>query len=433
MEKHPRVLVVSHNIFSRTGNMGRTMANLLSSIPSDCLAQLYFHSEIPTMDLCHRYFRITDRDVLRSVVTRKAGYRIYGKEDIREDSGRSRTDQGLTAKVYQFSRRRTPAIYCCRNWMWRLGKWESEALDQWIRDFAPDVIFFASGDYVFPYRIVERLSQRYHLPVVTWCCDDYYIGKRKSWSPLYHLNYHSLMRWAHKVEKRTLHYVVICDKMKEDYQKLFHKPMDVLRISVGDNPCKRPAEQRTGIVYAGNLGLNRVVPLLELAAQVKKAGIPGYEWVDVYSGEGNPKTLALLTEENGIRFHGAVPAAELTNILGAAKFVLHVEAFDEKSACRTRYSLSTKIGESLQSGACILAYAPRDIASMEYLREYSAAVCLERAQQLPQILRQLTTDREAFDGYVARASELAKARHSKESNDRLLQQIFMDVCKEEIQ
>ena len=401
MEKHPRVLVVSHNIFSRPGNMGRTMANLLSSIPSDCLAQLYFHSEIPTMDLCHRYFRITDRDVLRSVVTRKAGYRIYGKEDIREDSGSN--------------------------------KWESEALDQWIRDFAPDVIFFASGDYVFPYRIVERLSQRYHLPVVTWCCDDYYIGKRKSWSPLYHLNYHSLMRWAHKVEKRTLHYVVICDKMKEDYQKLFHKPMDVLRISVGDNPCKRPAEQRTGIVYAGNLGLNRVVPLLELAAQVKKAGIPGYGWVDVCSGGGNPKTLALLTEENGIRFHGAVPAAELTNILGAAKFVLHVEAFDEKSACRTRYSLSTKIGESLQSGACILAYAPRDIASMEYLREYSAAVCLERAQQLPQILRQLTTDREAFDGYVARASELAKARHSKESNDRLLQQIFMDVCKEEIQ
>ena len=62
----PHVLVISHNVFSASGNMGKTMENLLGGVDPAHLAQLYFHSEVPTRRCCLRYFRITDRDELRS-------------------------------------------------------------------------------------------------------------------------------------------------------------------------------------------------------------------------------------------------------------------------------------------------------------------------------------------------------------------------------
>ena len=67
----PHVLVISHNVFSASGNMGKTMENLLGGVDPAHLAQLYFHSEVPTRRCCLRYFRITDRDVLRSRLSRQ--------------------------------------------------------------------------------------------------------------------------------------------------------------------------------------------------------------------------------------------------------------------------------------------------------------------------------------------------------------------------
>ena len=415
--KEPKVLVISHNVFSASGNMGKTMVDMLSGIPAENLAQLYFHSEVPTLKMCKRYFRITDRNMLKSVLSRKGQYHIYREEDICENRGSSRTDSGMTAKVYQYSRRRTPLIYFARNTMWKLGVWNSNALNHWIQEFSPDVIFFASGDYSFAYRIVYKIAKRYHIPVVMWCCDDHYISRKKKASPMYHYVKNDLIKWAHRAADLSRCLITISDKMQQDYSALFGKQAEVIRISAKENPERVPVEEKSRIVYAGNLGVNRLEPLLELGRQLTKAGMTEYPWIDVYSGERDPKRLELLTKENGINFHGAVSQEELGRILGSAKYLLHVEAFDEDSMKRTRYSLSTKIGESLQSGACIVAYGPKDISSMEYLIEHDAAVFLSRPEDLISLLKKFDEEKETYKGYVERAVRLAEECHNKKLND----------------
>lgn len=154
----PRVLVVSHNVFSSSGNMGKTMMHMLAGIPPDNLAQLYFHQEIPTRRCCLHYFRMTDSNILHSLFTRKTEFRVFDASDIDESAVQSRTDTGWLAKVYQFSRRRTSFIYFLRDTMWRFGKWKTKALLEWVQAFAPNVIFLAAGDYAFPYRIAIWLS-----------------------------------------------------------------------------------------------------------------------------------------------------------------------------------------------------------------------------------------------------------------------------------
>ena len=85
MKQAPRILVISHNVFSQSTAMGKTLSSMLSCVPPDCLAQLYFHSEVPTTEQCRNYFRIRDQDVLCSIVTRRSSFTVYGEADIRSD------------------------------------------------------------------------------------------------------------------------------------------------------------------------------------------------------------------------------------------------------------------------------------------------------------------------------------------------------------
>lgn len=431
MNKCPKVLVISHTVFSSNGNMGKTMMDMLSCVPKEKIAQLYFHSEVPTQLNCEKYFRITDKDMLYSVFTRKARFKIFEKEDIETDRVNSRTDSGISAKVYQFSRKRTPMIYILRNIMWSLGKWYTNELDEWIKKFNPEVVFFAAGDYSFSYKLVYKISEKYQIPVVIYCADDHFIRQKKSGNLLYNYVNNNRVKWANRVVSKSCHMITISDKMERDYGTMFGLPITTIRISAQENHYRLSFSKRKGIVYSGNLGVNRITPLLEISRALKNASISGYEYIDVYSGEKNPQTLELLTLDNGIYFHGAVRKEKLEEVLGSAKFVLHTEAFDEISKVRTRYSLSTKVAEYLQSGACVLAYGPRDISSIEYLAENNAAVILNKAIDVTEKISNITNNCEMYEKIQSKAYELVSKRHNKQENDKKIREILFESGKKE--
>lgn len=424
MSRSCHVLVISHNVLSQSSAMGKTLSSMLSCVPPDCLAQLYFHSEVPTTEQCRNYFRIRDQDVLVSIVTRHSNPKIYGKEDIRSDISVARTDKGLLAKIYQFSRRRTPLIYNVRDLMWKCGKWDGKALKNWVEDFSPDLIFFASGDYVFPYRIAYTISCRSKIPIIMWCCDDFYFSNRymNTLGGKYH--HHNLMKWVRRLSEQIESVVVISEQMKQDYATIFSQPINVIRISAPENNKARPANERSGIVYVGGLGVNRITPLTELGQKLRTEQLPGYPYIDVYTNDRSPQTLAQLNEQNGIRFHGEIAAEKVPEILGMAKYILYVEAFDENSIERTRYSLSTKIGESLRSGACIIAYGPESIASMSYLKSESAAVILCSPEELCDFIVKLDANPSEYKNYIENAQQLAWKNHSKERNEAVMSDIL---------
>lgn len=424
MRRAPHILVISHNVLSKTTAMGKTLSSMLSCVPAENLAQLYFHSEIPTIDQCQNYFRIKDQDVLLSIFKRKIKPTIYGKEDIQTDRRFPRTDEGLVSKIYQFSRRRTPLIYYMRNLLWKIGKWDTAELRRWLDEFRPDLIFFASGDYSFSYRIAYSISMRLHIPIVMWCCDDFYFSKRYAGTIGGKYYHRDLMKWVKRISERTESVVVISEHMKRAYTALFSQPIHVVRISAPVNLMARPMQDRSGIVYVGGLGVGRITPLLELGRSLRRRHAPDCSYIDVYSNDRNQAVLQHLTEENGIRFYGGLAAEDVPSILGKAKFVLHIESFDEKAKERTRYSLSTKIGESLRSGACMIAYGPPEIASMEYLKENQAAVVLHAPDELSSAVDRLCSNPSLYQSYIEKAEQLAAKNHSKEKNDARMSAIL---------
>ena len=168
-----KILVVSHNVFSKTSNVGKTLSAYFRGVDSKDMAQFYIHSEIPTDDICENYYRITDKEAIKSVFTRRSG-RVFGKDDIKLDAADTRTDTGNTAKLYQKARSKRPFIYFARNTWWSLGKWNTKRLRAWLDEFDPDIVFFASGDYAFMYKIAEKIARMRKIPLVVSCMDDYY-------------------------------------------------------------------------------------------------------------------------------------------------------------------------------------------------------------------------------------------------------------------
>ena len=169
-----KVLLVSHTVLSRTGNMGKTLLGYLADFSPQEVAQFYIHSEVPTDNsVCIDYYRFTDVDAVKSVFSRHEGTR-FNAENIELKSSTTRRDVGTLGEIYQFGRKRSGNIYLMRNLLWKLAHWKTQDLKNWLREVAPDVILFASGDYAFMYDIAYWMANFLHVPLVVSCMDDYY-------------------------------------------------------------------------------------------------------------------------------------------------------------------------------------------------------------------------------------------------------------------
>ena len=207
-----KILVVSHNVFSKTSNMGKTLASYFYGIDSADIAQFYIHSEIPTDDICKNYYRITDKDAIKSILTRKSGV-VLDENDIRTDVSDSRTDTGNTAKLYQKARSRSPLIYFARNLWWSMGAWKTKKLRVWLDEFDPDVVFFASGDYAFMYKIALWMAKYKNIPLVVSCMDDYYFYNKNEKRFGGKILHRSFMKQVKKTMEYASCIYPICEKM----------------------------------------------------------------------------------------------------------------------------------------------------------------------------------------------------------------------------
>lgn len=427
-KKHfPKVLIVSHNVFSNTSNMGRTLAGFLKGIPTENLAQLYLHTEVPTSDICTNYYRVTDFDMIKK--RKKYVGTVFGANDIKKDLKSERVDEGKEAQIYSFGRKRKPYMYVGRNLLWSNTKWKNEKLLNWVRSFDPDVIFFASGDYVFSYKIAMEIADICGIPIVTYICDDYYFLKRKSFSPLYHINRNCYKSTLKKLFSKHKNIVAICDKITTDYSKEFGVNSNTIMTSSEVTPFGKKEDGNIVVSYLGNLGYNRYVSLIEIGKALKNV-TDGEVLLDVYSAENRPEIIENLTIENGINFCGSVSYDRVKAIMENSDILIHAESMNKETKEKVKYSVSTKIADTLSCGRCLLAYGPYEVASIEYLRNNDCACVVTNADDLEKMLKGLIEDVDKRQYYVNKALEIAKEKHNIDKNAKTLQSIFYKVKRD---
>lgn len=427
IKESTKVLIIGHNVLDSRTAFGKTLVSFFKNWRSENLAELYFHSEVPTMDICSKYFRITDTDALKSILkSRKHSVgRSFDSSQIDVKRVSSRVDTGVKSKLYSFGRKRTSSIYIARNSVWKLSKWYSDELKKWLDEFSPDVIFFAAGDYAFAYRIAYTISKARNIPMVTYICDDYYINRLNTNSILSKPVYKNLMKHVKRCADRSSSIITICDKMTEAYKNLFDKP--IYTVYTGYSASGEVCADGEGIVYLGNLGFSRHRSLVDIGRALKSISKQTGEdvWLDVYSTENREEIIKDLSAENGIRFHGAVDSQEVRRIISQSKMVVHVESFEPINIKKVQYSVSTKIADLLASGHCILAYGPQDVASIEYLEENEAACVVSNPDALEIKLKDILYNKEKREKIINAAKALSLKNHDADAVTQKIEDIIL--------
>ena len=423
-----KVLVISHNVFGQSTNMGKTISAYFDGWNVDDIAQIYVHSGVPTDKICDNYYRITDKEAIKSIVTRRCGtiYKDYFKNGALAEE---KPNSQITTSLYQKARARTPIIYLSRNLWWGLSAWKSKKLLNWVDEFSPDVVFFASGDYSFTYKIALDIAKYKKIPLVVSCMDDYYFYNKNENRFLGKAVYKSFMKCVYKTMKYASCLFTICDKMTIEYTKLFGRPCYTLHTPTMISEPMVCGEQKA-ISYMGNLGYKRNEQLVALGRALKSIDSEvNSKFVDIYSKESCDEVLRDFTEENGIRFHGGISAEQVIDVMRNSMALVHTESFDESTRKSVAYSVSTKIADSLASGVCILAYGPSEVASVKYLRENNAAYCIDENDNLESALVEFFENSALRDEITKNAIELSKKNHSPSKNCKLIADVLGDVCK----
>lgn len=399
--------------------MGKTLSAYFKGWDRDNIAQLYIHAETPTDGMCANYYRITDKEAIRSIVTRKSG------DILNISSSAEQKMSNRTVTCYQRGRRRTPAIYLARNLWWKLSAWKTKKLLNWVDAFSPDAIFFASGDYAFMYRIALALAKYKRIPLFVSCMDDYYLYNKNANRFLGKSVHAAFMRQVNKTMNYASAVFCICDSMTFDYDALFHKNCVTLHTPASFS-APLCGKRKRKISYIGNLGYDRHLQLAAIGRALKKLH-GDIDHIDVYSTENRQEILACMTEENGILFHGSIPAEEVKEVMAESLALIHTESFDERIRCSVKYSVSTKIADSLMSGTCLLAYGPSEVASIEYLQKNNAAYCITDETSLLDGLSELIENEDLRKEIEANAVALAQKNHHPNKNSELVKSVMEEI------
>ena len=414
MNNKPHVLIIGHNVFDHRTALGKTLIGFFAGWDKNCLAELFFHSEVPTCKVCINYFRVTDSDVLHNVFAkRKSDGTIFFETDIDESRTSPRTDSGIKRRIYSFGRKRTPFIYLARNFIWKKSHWFSSKLKTWVSNFSPDIIFFAAGDYAFAYDITYTISKEFNIPVLIYCSDDYFLNKLNSYSPLGAIAYKSLMKSVNRCASQASAMITICDKMADAYKDLFSLPIFPIYTAYSDGVYSNIQKCKT-IVYLGNLGYDRYESLIDVGKALERINKEtGQKYVlEVYSSENREKILKKISEQGCIVFRGYINEKEVKRVISSSLLVLHTESFKEKNIRKVRYSISTKIADLLSSGTCIFAYGPLGIASIDYLKNTHSALIATNFEELETCLKQAILDSELRKSVLINAKIVSSKNHN---------------------
>ena len=375
-ERLPRVLFVSVNPFSSTSNNGKTFASFFEGYPTESVAQLYFHRELPSSTVCQNYFRITDEHLLKDLAR---PWRVTG-EKVSNVSTSSSPIPEKTHAALKGSR----TAHLVRQLVWTQVRLDNSKLLAWLEEFDPEIVFFCGGGAAALYPKVSALADQHRAKLALYITDDYVLPIASSNASARAMRLWTRRVFEHLAARADL-VLTIGELMSERYKEEFGfdsfpvmNMVDVPEVQPEAHPTAACPEEPLTLVYAGSLHSNRwqvLEKVVESISRLAERGVAAR--LRVFGPMPTPEMLAAIHRPPLARYGGLLSPDELGRAIADADVLVHVEADDAESVAVTALSVSTKIPEYLASGRSILAVGPRGLASIEYLYAHGVATVLE--------------------------------------------------------
>lgn len=390
-----------------------TWAELLKNYNPKDIANISFRDEYPDNSACDNYFVISEKKIIKSILDRntQTGYRVDSKEYIKDNICN-------TAFHNQLYKNRGKGIYfkrIMREFVWKLGKWQSKELDEFIDSFKPDVVLYAMDGYIHLNRVCRYVKKRAGTKSIGFFGDDTFTYKQSRKIGFKILRFFQ-RKSLHKLASETDVFWAITEMTKEEADREFGincrvvtKPISE-KIEYTKNEIKFPIK----MLYTGKLNIGRDRTLKKLCEALKDINSNNIKfYIDVYTNtQFSEKILGGLNYEY-LHIHTAIEQKYIPDLQKNADILLFLEDIDGDDALTARLSFSTKIVDYLSSSKCIFAIGNTETAPMQYFKKNNAALVAGSQRDIEKTLTMLSEDPGSVEKMSYQAYLCGQRNHSE--------------------
>ena len=395
------------------------------------LAQIFSNTKKPEKGHCEQLFQITDQRMLKRWFNKniETGRLYYYNEllSIGDENNLNKSNIFIK-KLYEIGSKKNSFIYLMRGVLWKKKYWCTEKLNKWLDNFKPDCVFLAFSDDFFILKIGLYVAKKYDIPIISCIGDDYYFNYQKKCSPLYNVYkilYRKIVRDVFNHQGSSIY---IGDKIRDKYNKEFNLKGETVYLSssIKRKDFKPIDKKNLKISYFGNIRIGRNKSLNDIGFAISK--INKNYILDIFSDEEQAEFYAIFKNNLNIRFHGSISYSEVQKRILDSDIVIVVEGFDKVDVNISRYSLSTKVADSLASGTNVLAYGSIECGAIEYAKQVGCVTVCTKKEDLIDNINRLINDVEYQYKNYKKAIEVIRRNHTLEKST----QIFKNIVYREI-
>lgn len=426
IQKQPKILVVSHNCFSEITANGRTLSTFFRNWDKTKVAQFFVNNEMPYSSICNSFYRITDKDLIFSLLETKQIGREFENICFANELNPKKIRESFIQKFRNVKRLFPSILYMLRNGLWSTNRWDNNELNNWIDTFQPDLILLQPGDYSFTYKIARVIAKRKQIPLIVYNSEDYYLKDKFSISPFFYIQRYFFKKEVKMTFNASQLIIYSNDLLEKNLHKYFKSRSTVVMTSSEIKLSSIEGTNKTlRFVYAGNLGHERWKSLVVIGKAAKT--INKELVIEVYSGIMPKEANKYFTIESGIDFKGAVSYSKVMEVINESDIVIHTEGFSNFTKWDIRHGFSTKIADLLSSGKCFLMYGPKEIACVDYLIKNEVAWVATSDDELREVLSEIITNDKKRGKYLENAKKLVDERHNVDKNCKMFENLMLEV------
>lgn len=385
-----RLLIISRTPWNNSNSFGNTFSNLFGGIDDLEIYNICCQAGDCSNDIVARAYQMTDVSVLQA-------YR--GKPAGRVVEPQARAEQPSFAVEAKLPRKPLTIFYIARDMMWKVGRWWTDELRQFIREANPDVIYNPIYASWYMCDLQQKIIDHCHVPVVGHISDDVYsYPYRPALHPLQSFYAAVLRRKLRRLIGSCSYVEVFAENMAQEYAQMFHKPFHLIGKGIDlDNihlPEITSAQSAvTTFAYTGNIGNDRYIELIKLAHAIDEVFPDGAAVLNIYTHSYISKQLyRQFAQCKSLRLCGSVSADQVKQIQQQADVLVFAESRNPAAIKSTRMSFSTKIIDYLMCGKVVLAIGPADINSMQVLTNHHLAITANTDSELTQAVRRIAAN-----------------------------------------
>lgn len=422
-----KILIFTVNGWTSLGGT-YTFSSLFENIPDVEIANIYIRDVLPDSNVARRYFQISERKIIKSIFKRK----------IKTGTEVEQKVNSLSTENVQYwaapKKNKTPFIgRIIREILWKLGKWNTKELNDFIDSFKPDVIVYAMEGYIHLNRIVRHAIKRSGARAIGFFWDDNFTYKQYN-----KLSFKFLRKKQRndlkKCVKVTDEFWAISPKTKDEADAFFNikctlltRPLNKVSPYIKTDP-NFPLK----IVYTGNLLIGRDDSLSALISALRLVNKEKTLFtLDIYSQTILDEKYLKKNNEPWVKFNGTIPQDQVNEKQEDADILLLLEDINGVHKNAARLSFSTKIVDYLTFGKLIFAVAKRDLASMDYLLAENAAIVADAKTSIVAELNRIVTQPETINEVGMNAYNLGINKHNRQLvNEIIISTISRLIDKE---